>query len=72
LRAYPYVASVQPFGDTLHYSDAREGLDAASVIRDVTAWLVARDIRELHITSIAPGIEDAFMALMGDAAGASA
>jgi ABC-type multidrug transport system ATPase subunit len=72
LRAYPYVASVQPFGDTLHYSDARDGLDAASVIRDVTAWLVARDIRELHITSIAPGIEDAFMALMGDAAGASA
>ena len=71
LRAFPHVASVQPFGDTLHYSDAREGLDAASVIRDVTAWLVARDIRELRITPIAPGIEDAFMALMGDTESAS-
>ena len=69
LRAYTYASSVQPFGDTLHYSDSREGLDAASVIRDVTAWLVARDVRELRITPIAPGIEDAFMALMGDTTG---
>jgi len=69
LRAYTYASSVQPFGDTLHYSDTRDGLDAASVIRDLTAWLGARDIRELRITPIAPGIEDAFMALMGDTAG---
>lgn len=70
LRAYTYVASVQPFGDTLHYSDSREGRDAASVIRDLSAWLAARDIRDVRIAPIAPSIEDAFMALMGDRAGA--
>lgn len=71
LRAYPHAGSVQPFGDTLHYSDNRDELDAESVVRDLTAWLGARDIRELRITPIAPGIEDAFMALMGDATGAA-
>ncbi len=71
LRAYTHVASVQPFGDTLHYSDRREGIDAASVIRDVTAWLAARDVRDVRIAPITPGIEDAFMALMGDQTGAS-
>jgi ABC-2 type transport system ATP-binding protein len=70
LRAFPHTASVQPFGDTLHYSDARAGLEGDAVIMEVLAWVRARGIAEAWMTPIAPGIEDAFMALMGDEAAA--
>ena len=72
LRTFPHAASVHPFGDTLHYSDARVALAPAQVIAEVSAWLVARDIADVAISPIAPGIEDAFMALMGDQAGTAA
>jgi len=72
LRAFPHAASVHPFGDTLHYSDARSGTDPDAVMREVGAWLSARSITEVAVAPIAPGIEDAFMALMGDEAGAHA
>jgi len=70
LRAFPHAASVQPFGDTLHYSDARVGLAGDAVITEVLAWVRARGIAEAWMTPIAPGIEDTFMALMGDEAAA--
>ena len=72
LRAFPHAVSVHPFGDTLHYSDARVSLPPAQVIADVRDWLGARGIADVTVTPIAPGIEDAFMALMGDEAGAAA
>jgi ABC-2 type transport system ATP-binding protein len=70
LRAFPHAASVKPFGDTLHYSDVRAGLAGDTVITEVLAWVRARGIAEAWMTPIAPGIEDAFMALMGDEAAA--
>lgn len=70
LRAFAHAASVHPFGDTLHYSDTRAAADPGTVMREVQAWLAARDIAEVSVAPIAPGIEDAFMALMGDEAGA--
>ena len=72
LRAFPHAASVHPFGDTLHYSDAREAHHPPQVIAEVTAWLTTRGIAEMTMSRIAPGIEDAFMALMGDEPGAPA
>ena len=72
LRAFPHAASVHPFGDTLHYSDARVAHAPAQVIAEVRDWLAARGIAEVTVAPITPGIEDAFMALMGDAAGATA
>ena len=68
LRAFPHAASVHPFGDTLHYSDARGMLAPEQVIAELRAWLEARGIAEADVAPIAPGIEDAFMALMGDEA----
>lgn len=65
LRAFPHAASVQPFGDTLHYSDARRGISAEQVAVDLVAWAAAQGIPGISVTAIAPGIEDAFMALMG-------
>ena len=70
LRAFPHAASVQPFGDTLHFSDARSALASGAVIDEVLAWVRARGITDAWMTPIAPNIEDAFMALMGDEAAA--
>lgn len=65
LRAFPHAASVQPFGDTLHYSDTRRGLPPQQVTDELLAWMRARGITDAWAAPIAPGIEDAFMALMG-------
>lgn len=68
LRAFPHQASVQPFGDVLHYSDARTGIPPQQVVDELLAWTATRGISETWAAPIAPGIEDAFMALMGEAA----
>jgi ABC-2 type transport system ATP-binding protein len=71
LRAFPHAASVQPFGDTLHYSDARPGLAERQVADELVAWAAGRGITGVEVAPIEPGIEDAFMALMGTGAGAA-
>lgn len=65
LRDYPHAASVFPFGDELHYSDKRTGLAAASVPHDIEAWLRSLGFEDARVEAIRPGIEDAFMHLMG-------
>jgi hypothetical protein len=67
LRGYAHAASVFPFGDTLHYSDARMGLAAGDIAREVAAFLVAAGFDDAGVEPIEPGIEDTFMALMGPA-----
>lgn len=70
LRAFPHAASVQPFGETLHYSDTRDNLSAASLEAELDAYGRTHGISGISVASIAPGIEDTFMALMGSAAAA--
>ena len=65
LRDYADTASVFPFGDELHYSDKRTGLAAGSIPRDVEAWLRSLRFEDARVEAIRPGIEDAFMHLMG-------
>ncbi|MCU0633543.1 MAG: ABC transporter ATP-binding protein [Gemmatimonadaceae bacterium] len=65
LRALPTAASVYPFGETMHYSDRRVGGDPARIMADVHAHLMARGLSDVRVTSIAPGIEDVFIELMG-------
>lgn len=71
LRSLPNAASVHPFGDTFHYSDARTGLPSAQIAGEVDEALRARGLAGVEVAAIAPGIEDTFMALMGDASGSS-
>ncbi len=68
LRAFPHAASVQPFGDMLHYSDHRAGVTAPALRDELTTHLAAHRIALDEITPIEPTIEDAFMELMGTAA----
>ena len=70
LRSRADAASVQPFGEELHYGSRLE-LPPARIAADVAAWLQARGFTDASATAIDPGIEDAFMALMTEPADAA-
>ena len=65
LREYGHAASVYPFGEELHYTDRREGADPVHVADELRAWLASSGMKDVTVTPILAGIEDAFMALMG-------
>ena len=64
LRALPTALFVYPFGETLHYTDRREGGDPAGIAREITAALAAAGITDSGAEPIAAGIEDRFIQLM--------
>ena len=63
LREYQFARSVSPFGSELHYADSRPGASPD----EVRGFLVSRGFADATVSQIEPGIEDTFMALMGDA-----
>jgi drug efflux transport system ATP-binding protein len=65
LRALPHTRSVYPFGETLHYADARNDLQADVIARDVTAALDRNGFTGARVEETPPTVEDAFMARMG-------
>lgn len=65
LRDYPHAASAYPFGASVHYSDARSGVSAASIADDLRGYLATGSVTDVRVEPIAPGVEDAFMELMG-------
>ncbi|HEX2189548.1 MAG TPA: ABC transporter ATP-binding protein [Longimicrobiaceae bacterium] len=65
LRELPHARSVQPFGEELHYTDARAGRDPRAIAAELRAVLEARGFGGVEASPIRAGIEDAFMALMG-------
>jgi ABC-type multidrug transport system ATPase subunit len=65
LRSFPHAASVFPFGDELHYADARPGLAPAAVADEVQRFLRGTRFPDAAVAPIRPGIEDTFMELMG-------
>ncbi len=68
LRAFPHVQSVYLFGETLHYTDTRSNASPDAVAAEVTSWLAQHHHADASAAPIAAGIEDRFMALMGEAA----
>ena len=64
LRAYPHARTVYPFGETLHYTDARVS-EPASIERDVRAFLAATGLEGVSVAVLSPTVEDSFMELMG-------
>jgi ABC-2 type transport system ATP-binding protein len=65
LREYPHVESVYPFGEVLHYADARTDLPAEQVAREVREWLMTRGFGDADVAPTAATVEDSFMARMG-------
>ena len=65
LRAYPHAVSSFPFGEELHYSDARVDTAPAAIADELREYLRAHGFADAQVAPIQPGIEDTFMALMG-------
>jgi ABC-type multidrug transport system ATPase subunit len=63
LREFAGTDAVYPFGDVLHYVDARAGLAPPDVARDVAAYLEGRHLPAALVLT-APTVEDSFMARM--------
>lgn len=70
LRHFEHTVAVHPFGEVLHYSDART--DRAEIVGSLRTYLNGKGFRDVEISSVEPGIEDTFMALMGSPAEAAA
>jgi ABC-2 type transport system ATP-binding protein len=65
LREYPHTHTVYPFGEVLHYTDARTTLPVESVSREVVAFLGSRGLTAVSAAPIPASIEDSFMAYLG-------
>jgi ABC-type multidrug transport system ATPase subunit len=61
LRRFPHAAAVWPFGETLHYTDARTDIPAEHVARELNHHLAAAGFPGVTAGPIPAGIEDAFM-----------
>jgi ABC-2 type transport system ATP-binding protein len=61
LRAFPHAVSVWPFGELLHYTDDRIGVDPDVVRRELSAHVQAAGVSPIEVAPIRAGIEDAFM-----------
>jgi ABC-2 type transport system ATP-binding protein len=61
LRGFPNAASVWPFGESLHYTDARATATAEVIARELELHLAETSISGATVEPIAASIEDAFM-----------
>jgi ABC-2 type transport system ATP-binding protein len=62
LRRYKNAASVFPFGDVMHYTDARVDAAPAEIANDVKTYLVASGFTDVSVEPITPTVEDVFIA----------
>jgi ABC-type multidrug transport system ATPase subunit len=64
LREHPHAGSVFPFGDAVHYTDARRERDGEAIAAELRTYLQSRGLGDVRVSVQPPGIEDVFMALM--------
>lgn len=67
LRAFPTVASAYPFGEDVHFSDRRDPSTLGGLPDELQRYLVQHGLEDARVAPKAPGIEDAFIELMGQA-----
>ena len=65
LRRFPHAASVWPFGESLHYTDARSDAPPELIVGELTAHLESAGLAAVSLSPVPAGIEDAFMWYMG-------
>jgi ABC-2 type transport system ATP-binding protein len=67
LRRFPHAAAVWPFGQALHYTDARVDLPGQIIVRELEAYVESVGLTGVSIQAIPASIEDAFMWYMAEA-----
>jgi ABC-2 type transport system ATP-binding protein len=65
LRRFPHAAAVWPFGESVHYTDARTDAPAEQIVRELEAHLHGTGMVQATARPIPASIEDAFMWYMG-------
>jgi ABC-type multidrug transport system ATPase subunit len=65
LREAPHVHLVYPFGETLHYVDARQGQPSAAIAGELQGFLASRGFADARVETADPTVEDSFIARMG-------
>jgi ABC-2 type transport system ATP-binding protein len=65
LRESPHAHAVYPFGDALHYVDARTGEPASAIAVELRGFLEARGFTDARVEPTQPTVEDSFIARMG-------
>ena len=65
LRRFPHAAAVWPFGESLHYTDARADASVELIGPELAVYLESVGLTVASIKHIPAGIEDAFMWYMG-------
>ena len=65
LRESPHVHAVYPFGDTLHYVDARRAEPPAAIAAELSSFLASRGFAEAVVEPATATVEDCFIARMG-------
>jgi ABC-2 type transport system ATP-binding protein len=61
LRRFPHAAAVWPFGESLHYTDARQDAPADAIVHELAAHVQAAGLHGVSMAPIPASIEDAFM-----------
>ncbi|HEX6668967.1 MAG TPA: ABC transporter ATP-binding protein [Gemmatimonadales bacterium] len=61
LRRFPHAAAVWPFGESLHYTDARTGVAPEAIVGELRAHLEAAGLGGVSLAPIPASIEDSFM-----------
>jgi len=72
LREWPRTHAVYPFGESLHYVDARANARPDTIAPEVAAFLTGRGFTDVQVAAATPTVEDAFIARMGAPEGAHA
>jgi ABC-2 type transport system ATP-binding protein len=65
-REYPHAATVFPFGNVLHYTDARVSKVPDEIASEMRDYLRGRGFADVEVVQTTPTIEDSFMARMGE------
>ena len=61
LRGFPHAAAVWPFGEALHYTDARPDAPADLIAGELAAHVASAGLSGVTMSPIPASIEDAFM-----------
>jgi drug efflux transport system ATP-binding protein len=61
LRRFPHAAAVWPFGEALHYTDARQNAPTEVIARELAAHVESAGLTGVTMKPIAASIEDAFI-----------
>jgi ABC-2 type transport system ATP-binding protein len=72
LRTSPHARSVYPFGEMLHYTDARVDVPSGQIEGDIRTFLSSNGFADVVVTPIAATVEDVFMARMSATEGQDA